>query len=148
MDDVEPEPFTATLTFRMGILGALITDRLAERTRAYGLKVKHVGMLAALAGSGPMSQLELARLMRVAPSLVVSLADHLEGMKAIQRLRDPDDRRRQRLELTDSGRDLLADCTEAARALGDDLTSSLDADERALLEDLLAAIARAEGLPS
>ncbi|WP_345438591.1 MarR family winged helix-turn-helix transcriptional regulator [Actinoallomurus vinaceus] len=148
MDDVKPEAFTATLAFRIGTLGALVTDRLAEKAREHGLKVKHVGVLAALAGSGPMSQLELARLMRVAPSLVVTLADHLETMEAIQRLRDPDDRRRQRLELTETGRALLDECTEAARALDDDLTASLDAEQRATLESLLAAVAAAEGLPA
>jgi len=33
--------------------------------------------------------------MGVAPSLVVALADHLKELEAVQRVRDPADRRRQ-----------------------------------------------------
>lgn len=39
--------------------------------------------------------------MGVVPSLVVTLADQLEGLGAIERVRDPDDRRRHRLGLTE-----------------------------------------------
>src|SRR5690349_150552 len=95
--------WTETLSFRLGSLGALISDQYAEALAEVGLKPKHVAVLGVLDAGLASSQLEIARLMRVAPSLVVSLADHLEAKGAIRRLRDPADRRRQILSLTDEG---------------------------------------------
>lgn len=60
--------------------------------------------MAILSSGTPASQQELAATMDVAPSLVVSLADQLESLGAIERVRDPDDRRRQKLSLTEVGR--------------------------------------------
>jgi DNA-binding MarR family transcriptional regulator len=77
----------------------------------------------------------------VVPSLVVSLADHLEHLGAVQRVRDPADRRRQILTLTDAGRDLLAQCTATARQLDERFTAALTPAQRAALQEALAILA-------
>ncbi|GLW72135.1 hypothetical protein Kpho02_44340 [Kitasatospora phosalacinea] len=136
-----------TLSFRFGVLGALIADRYAQALAEHGLKLKHVGLLGALDTAPGASQLEIAKLMRVAPSLVVSLADHLEAAGAIERLRDPADRRRQVLSLTDRGRDLLARCTARALALDAELTEGLTPAQRAALTAAFDRLAAAHGLP-
>ncbi|WP_237536094.1 helix-turn-helix domain-containing protein [Streptomyces sp. SID3343] len=74
--------------------------RFTERIQPYGLKPEHVGLMAVLAAGTADSQQDIARTMGVAPSLVVTLADHLEELDAIRRERDPADRRRQILTLT------------------------------------------------
>ena len=94
------------------------------------------------------SQQELAARLGVAPSLVVSLADHLETLGAVRRVRDPGDRRRQVLTLTDHGRDLLEQCAAAARALDEELTAALAPEQRVALHDALGVLAAAYGLPS
>ncbi|MFD5725047.1 MarR family winged helix-turn-helix transcriptional regulator [Streptomyces sp. NPDC058368] len=104
-------------------------------------------MLGALDAGLASSQLEIARLMRVAPSLVVSLADHLESKGAIKRLRDPADRRRQVLSLTDEGRELLGRCTDMALAIDARLDAGLTPPQRAALRDSLDRLAVAYGLP-
>jgi DNA-binding MarR family transcriptional regulator len=81
-----------------------------------------------------------------APSRVVSLAE-LESLGAIERVRDPDDRRRQKLSLTEQGQALLADCTRAARALDAELTASVGAADRAALQRALATLVGEAGLP-
>lgn len=73
--------------------------------------------------------------------------DQLEGLGAIQRVRDPDDRRRHRLGLTDKGRALLAECTAHARALDEELTAGLNAAERTALARAMGVLAREAGLP-
>ncbi|MDF2259011.1 MarR family winged helix-turn-helix transcriptional regulator [Streptantibioticus ferralitis] len=93
------------------------------------------------------SQQELAARMGIAPSLVVSLADHLEGLGAVQRVRDPQDRRRQVLTLTEEGRRLLDRCESAARALDEEFGSGLTADQRRALDEALQVLANRVGLP-
>src|SRR5438445_4536111 len=101
---------TDTAAFGLGTVGVLVAQRFADLIAPLDLKPKHVGLLTLLAAGGATSQLDLARTMGVAPSLVVRLADHLEQLSAILRVRAPEDRRRQILSLTDRGRDLLATC--------------------------------------
>ncbi|MFE1320506.1 MarR family winged helix-turn-helix transcriptional regulator [Kitasatospora phosalacinea] len=147
MSAVNDVKWVETLTFRFGVLGALVADRYAQELAEHDLKPKHVGLLSVLDAGLGASQLEIAKLMRVAPSLVVSLADHLEAAGAVERLRDPADRRRQVLSLTDRGRDLLARCTARALALDAELTAGLTPAQRAALHAAFDRLAAAHGLP-
>ncbi|NUS02609.1 MAG: MarR family transcriptional regulator, partial [Nonomuraea sp.] len=108
---------------------------------------KHVGLLTLLEARGAASQLDVARTMGVAPSLVVTLADHLERLGAISRVRDAEDRRRQLLDLTDEGRALLGRCLEAALELDAELTGRLGPQDRAVLGKVLGTLAAQAGLP-
>ncbi|MER8182218.1 MarR family transcriptional regulator [Kitasatospora sp. NPDC094015] len=147
MDDVNANALTGTLAFRLGTLGSLVSARFAAAVAPLGVKPKHVGLLAVLSTGAPASQQELARVMKVVPSLVVSLADQLEELDAIERVRDPEDRRRHRLSLTDGGRDLLAACLAAAAELDAELTASLGAADGEALMRLLGVLASEAGLP-
>ncbi|RDI63778.1 MarR family winged helix-turn-helix transcriptional regulator [Nocardia pseudobrasiliensis] len=138
----------ATLAFRLGVLGTRTADRFAERLAAHDLKPKHAGLLAALDHGAAASQQELAGRMEVAPSLVVALADHLERLGAIERVRDIDDRRRQVLKLTAHGRTLLERCEREARAIDAELMAPLSAKDRAALHRALGALAAEAGLPT
>ncbi|MFC4111033.1 MarR family winged helix-turn-helix transcriptional regulator [Nonomuraea zeae] len=140
--------WTETLSFRIGTLGALIADEYGEALAIHEVKLKHVALLAVLDSELAASQLEIAKVMRVAPSLVVSLADHLEAMGAVTRLRDPADRRRQILSLTGKGRDLLAECTAKALALDAKLAADLTSSQHAALGAALGRLAAAYGLPA
>lgn len=147
MSDVKGTPLFATAAFRLGTVGAVVADRFADRIAEHDLKPKHVGLLAALTTAPAASQLDLARLMGVAPSLVVRLADHLEDLGAVERVRDPGDRRRQALRLTDRGHDLLAACAEISRSLDRELLAGLSGAERAALRTGLGAVAGNLDLP-
>lgn len=123
----------ATVVFNLGTLGTLAADRFAERVEALGLKPKHAGLLAALDAGQAASQQDLARRLGVAPSLIVALADQLQELGALERVRDAEDRRRQVLNLTTEGRRLLSDCVAAAQAVDKELTSGLSDTQRAAL---------------
>jgi DNA-binding MarR family transcriptional regulator len=138
----------ATAAFRLGVLGTLATERFTAGIEAHGLKPKHAGLLTVLHAGTATSQQELAALMGVAPSLVVALADQLEALGAVRRVRDPADRRRQALTLTEHGRTLLATCAQVAADVDAQLLASLTAAQRRALREGLGALARSAGLPA
>lgn len=138
----------SSVVFRLGVLGTMAADLFAARIETLGLKPKHVGLLVVLDTRRASSQLEIAGVMGVAPSLVVALADHLEKLGAIMRVRDLADRRRQVLTLTEHGRDLLVACGELAHSADAELTAGLTARETAQLTGLLDGLAARQGLPT
>ncbi|MEV4320180.1 MarR family transcriptional regulator [Actinocrispum sp. NPDC049592] len=147
MNDVKPL-LRSTVAFRMGLLGTLLTTQFGDRIAAeLDLKPKHAGLLVALDTHGTASQQELATMMGVAPSLVVALADHLEELGAIERVRSGVDRRRMNLTLTGEGHALLVKCDEIAQSLSEDLTAGLTKPEREKLQTLLATLAAHHNIP-
>jgi DNA-binding MarR family transcriptional regulator len=146
VDDVPASLLTDSLTFRLGLVGAVVTERFARATAEYDVKPKHVGLLAVLNSGGPASQLDLAKIMHVAPSFMVTLVDHLERLGAIQRARDPADRRRQIVSLTPAGDHLLAMCARAAQDLDSAVTGALTREQKLSLGELLGAVIRHNGL--
>jgi DNA-binding MarR family transcriptional regulator len=67
---------------------------------------------------------------------------------AIERIRDPTDRRRQRLRPTDEGTRLLTAATATAEKLSEELIAPLNAADRKALTRILERLAAAEGLPT
>jgi len=148
MDDVKVSTgLPSRLVFRLGTLGTVATDRFAAAIEQFDLKPKHVGLLTALDHGVAASQQDLAARLGVVPSLVVSLADQLERLGAVRRVRDPEDRRRQILTLTDPGRALLARCEEVARTLDHELAAPLTPEQQTALHEALAILAASVGLP-
>lgn len=135
---------TETVTFSLGVLGARLTTRFAEKISRYGLKPKHVGVLVAVEAGAGNSQLELARAMRVVPSVVVTNVDELEQLGALKRVRDRSDRRRQNIVLTPLGRTLLEDCTAVAQTVDAELTAGLSEAQELRLRELLDVMTTAE----
>jgi DNA-binding MarR family transcriptional regulator len=143
-----PSTPLATLTFRLSVLGAMQEARVAEALAPLGLKPKHVALIGALQLRPTSSQQELARALRVAPSLLVLLADQLEQQAIIERVRDDTDRRRQRLELTEHGWATLARCVDLVSDLDAELTAGLTTTDRTALARILRKLADAHGLPT
>src|SRR5215207_10190676 len=79
---------------------------------------------AALSGirQGASSPGELARLWQVTPAVITGVIDRLERRGLVRREPDPDDRRRLRLALTDTG---LAASALVERALTEELAAQL-----------------------
>lgn len=120
---------TDTVTFWLAVVGSRVAARFADAIAQRDLRPKHVGLLTVLStleNGQSLSQQELALALRVAPSLVVALADHLEQLGAIRRERDPTDRRRQSVAITATGRRLLADCATVAASMDAYLADGVD----------------------
>jgi DNA-binding MarR family transcriptional regulator len=69
---------------------------------------------------------------------VVLLLNELEDTGYVVRRRDPEDRRRHRVQITEAGREALARAREGMDAIEDEVLQALDADQRATLLNLLA----------
>ena len=132
---------------RLGILGVQVTELARQRLEPLGLTPKQVGLLAFVDSKTKASQREIASGMRVAPSLVVTLVDQLEALKAVTRIRRPGDRRVQEISLTEVGRKLLSEALVVVRALDEDLTAHLADGDRRALDRTLEAVENGRWLP-
>ena len=117
---------------------------LLRRLRAEpGPPVAHLLVLSRLSREGPASISELAALDRVRPQSMAQTVRDLEDAGLVTRHRDPDDRRRVVLELTQAGVDRLL----ATRARREDwltgaLERELSAAERRELRDAIGLLRR------
>src|SRR4051794_7598976 len=88
-------------------VGNVITAIADEKLASVGLAGRDYAVLAILATDAPDSQHELAGLMGKAPGLIVAAIDSLEDRGLVERVRDREDRRRSRVELTKAGQKAL-----------------------------------------
>lgn len=148
MRDARGEAILTAACFRLGLLGARVTESFSERIAETGLTHKQVGLLAVVDAGLADSQRDIARRLHVAPSLVVSLVDQLVELGAVSRQRSIVDRRVQVVELTAQGRDLLTDSARVAQELDAELRASLSPAGRSSLDVLLAELGRLNPLAS
>ena len=118
-------------------LGALLADAADARLDGAGLDSRGYMVLAILSDDGPGTQAELAQMLGKAPGVVVTAVDELEAAGLVARTRDPADRRRSRVTLTEAGRAALARGDEIAREMTAAALPGLDASELATLQELL-----------
>jgi DNA-binding MarR family transcriptional regulator len=136
-------PVHARAAYLLARVGRTQSVRFAERMRAVGLRPKHFAVLNAVALSDGASQQELGGQMGLDPSGLVGAIDELEGMGLVARRRDPADRRRYAVGLTEDGTAMLR---RARRIVSDgarELLGPLDDDEVQTLVTLLAKVAAA-----
>jgi DNA-binding MarR family transcriptional regulator len=82
-------------------------------------------------------QQELAEALCMDANNVVLLLNELEDLGYVARRRDPGDRRRHLVELTEEGLRTLSSAERAQETIEDDVLRALDPDERAILWRLL-----------
>lgn len=87
-----------------------------------------------------LDQSTLSREIRIDTSTIAGVLDRLENRGLIQRKPSPDDRRLRLLYVTDEGRALLDEATEAVLGTQEWLMEPLSAQERTLLMDLMRRV--------
>jgi DNA-binding MarR family transcriptional regulator len=102
-----------------------------------GMHMRLLMALSYLRDHEPAPQQELVDALCMDANNVVLLLNELEDLGYVARRRDPHDRRRHLVELTDDGRAALLAAERAQERIEDDVLSALDADDRAKLWDLL-----------
>lgn len=125
---------------------ARVGRRAAEATMAPGgLRPRHLIALRLLREDGPSSQHGLTEALRLDPSNVVGLLNELEERELISRRRDPADRRRHIVEISEHGEAELCLACRRLRLVEDELLGALSDEEKATLYHLLV---RAVGVKS
>jgi DNA-binding MarR family transcriptional regulator len=97
---------------------------------------RDLGVLAVLA-DGPLSQARLGTLLHVNRTVMISVIDDIEAAGLVRRERDPADRRRYALRITEEGRAAVPLLREAAVLAERELTASLTGGQRRRLGVLL-----------
>jgi DNA-binding MarR family transcriptional regulator len=126
--------------FLLARLGRIAARQLNDHLAVTGLKRPHAVVLMELRNLGPMSQQALGELLNVDPSNMVAFLNALEDDGLLVRRRDPDDRRRHIVEITQEGMARVPACDDPLDALEDQLFTGLDADQRDQLRALLGRI--------
>jgi DNA-binding MarR family transcriptional regulator len=103
-----------------------------------GMNLKQVSMLAALRHQGALPQTELCGVMKTTQNTVVAWLNELEERGYVARVRDPDDRRKHNVAITEAGVAALDRAEDQLRKLEDEALVGLSADERGQLRRLLA----------
>ncbi len=120
--------------------------RVAEASAVPGdLRPRHVIALRLLSERGAMSQQVLGEQLSLDPSNVVGLLNELEDRGLTVRRRDPADRRRHIVEISDDGEAELTVANARIVTVEDEILQALTAEERATLYRLLVRAAGANG---
>jgi DNA-binding MarR family transcriptional regulator len=121
------------LGFVLARAGLVVNARMQAAMTATGLKPRHCLALLHLADSGGMSQLALAHALEVDPSVLVSILNDLERREFVTRQRDPSDRRRHVVRLTEQAEAVVAEIEAAVASVEHSVFAELSkADQRAL----------------
>lgn len=102
-----------------------------------GIRTRYFFVLAALEGGTTLSQQDLSRLLNLDPTTVVVVIDEMEGNGHAERRRNPTDRRRYSLTLTDAGRTLLAKANNLVTDVEAEFFGTLDEGEKQALREML-----------
>jgi DNA-binding MarR family transcriptional regulator len=128
----EPSPGSLVLLTR---LSRLIYRRATEDV--LGMRLKQFMALNYLQHMPGVGQRQLGDMLMLDANNCVLLLNDIEAAGWAERRRDPDDRRRHIVEITDSGREALFRAEIALDGLEDEVLGALSSEERATLRDLL-----------
>jgi DNA-binding MarR family transcriptional regulator len=137
-----PEGLFSSTGFLLALAGAESRRRWVDWLAKSDLRPSHYTALMGLGELGTVSQQDLARLIRLDPRNLVPVIDVLERRGLVSRKPSPADRRRNRLDLTPSGRTLLKQLSVSGRVLEEEMLSGLDDRERSALQGLLNKLVR------
>ena len=128
----EPSPGSLVLLTR---LSRLVYRRATEDV--LGMRLKQYVALTYLQQMPGVGQRQLGDLLMLDANNCVLLLNDIEEAGWAERRRDPDDRRRHIVEITESGREALFNAERALDGLEDEVLGALSPDERDTLHDLL-----------
>lgn len=120
---------------------ALIAQRIVnDALGAEGVRRYHFSMLAVLVEFGPSSQAEIGRRCGIDRSDIAGVTNELESWGLIERRRDPNERRRNIVTLTDAGKDRYVQLDRIVAAAQDALLAPLTSSERNELVRMLTRV--------
>lgn len=143
------EPAKQEIIGRM--IGFLVAQVGRAATRRYGAALAPVGVnprqtaiLFELRREGAMSQQALSEVLDIDPSNLVGLLNFLEEEGFLLRRRDPTDRRRHMVEISQRGVRLLGEIEQAAKQVEDEFFGALSLEERDQLRELLLRVSQTD----
>jgi MarR family transcriptional regulator, temperature-dependent positive regulator of motility len=119
-----------------------LNKSLYKRTseQLLGMRLRQFQALAKVRDHPGLSQQELAEAMLLDANAVVLLLNELEDLGYSVRRRDPEDRRRHILELTDAGRQAMVRAEKGRNSIEDEVLAGLSPEEKQTLRKLLTRV--------
>jgi MarR family transcriptional regulator, lower aerobic nicotinate degradation pathway regulator len=136
-----PEELLASPLFLLKRLGMAAKEASLPAYESAGLHPYHYAILALLDEGHRETQGEIADALGYDRGQLVGLLDELEDASLVERRRDPNDRRRQIVEMTAAGKKTLAKLRALSSRIDDEFLAPLDAEQRELLHGLLLDLA-------
>jgi DNA-binding MarR family transcriptional regulator len=139
-DTVTPDRLRS-LPSRLLTHTAMYADRLvSEGLAGADARKWHYAVLISLRELGPASQATLSRRAGIYRSDLVAVINELAESGYVERTPDPDDRRRNVITITETGRQHLRRLDRLLTTVQDDLLAPLNPAERGQLTDLLTRL--------
>jgi len=132
----------ANTAFLLARLGFTYKAKAIGEVEAAGFSLYDYSVLALLGEQARETQATIADALGLDRSQLVGILDSLEDRGLIERQRDPHDRRRHMVSLTDEGRRQLVGLRTIVKRLNDELLAPLAPDDRKTLHKLLLDLAR------
>jgi len=120
--------------------GAFVQEELRSVLAETGLRPRHCQLLMHLSGAGLTSQQDLLEALDLDASVLVGLLNDLEGGGFVKRLRDPADRRRHIVELSDRGGKELATMGEKIKAIEEAIFADVSVANQQVLRRALQSV--------
>ena len=117
-----------------------MTQLNVDALAPFDIHPRDLGVLLVIDSFEPASQQQVALRMGVDRTTMVAIIDSLEAKGIISRHPDTEDRRRNVIELTPAGHDVLDQATAASGAAEAELLAPLNPEESEQLRDLLARV--------
>jgi DNA-binding MarR family transcriptional regulator len=122
------------LVLKAGVHFQALIEETLDRLDLTGRQLLVLGFVGS---EGDLSQQMVSQRLGLDPTIIVALVDELEGRGVLTRERDPDDRRRHRLQITPKGRKLYQAAVKAVTAVEREFLAPLDRADRETLRNLL-----------
>src|SRR6476619_494487 len=127
-------------TLLMIKLGRITMHRFGEALEPFGIKPRHVAALIELRDRGELTQQALCGALHLDPTNLVAILNELEQRGYATRRRDPEDRRRHLVEVSDQGMAVIDKVSEVMDGVEEELLAGLEPTEREQVEGILTSI--------
>ena len=123
------------------VVGGLVETRIAAVARQFDLSHAALNALAVIEGAGgPLPSGEVGARMHITSGTVTALLDNLERKGFVERLVDPDDRRRVLVDITAAAQAVLDEMLPAVQQMSKAIVAHLDVRQQQALLDALARV--------
>jgi len=113
-----------------------------EALAPLAIRRTHLHVLILVSEYQPVQQVELGRLLVLSAATITHVVNDLEELGALERRRDPNDKRAHHLHLTERGTALLHEAEAISQKASDNVFAILDPAERKSLHRMLIRLAR------
>src|SRR3954447_21092891 len=121
-------------------LGRITMHRFTQALEPFGVRPRHVAALIELRERGELTQQSLCGQLHLDPTNPVTVLNELEERGYATRRRDPEDRRRHLVEVSNKGIAVIDKVSEVMDRVDADLLEGLEPAERVQLEGLLTSL--------